>query len=40
MKKTVTPNFEKEDILIIGSGETKSLVSMAEKAKSIGAALN
>ncbi|MFJ9382498.1 6-phospho-3-hexuloisomerase [Peribacillus sp. NPDC101481] len=35
---TVTPNFEKEDILIIGSGsgETKSLVSMAEKAKSIG----
>ncbi|MGG3608107.1 6-phospho-3-hexuloisomerase [Priestia megaterium] len=36
--ETVTPNFEKEDILIIGSGsgETKSLVSMAEKAKSIG----
>ncbi|PLR79270.1 6-phospho-3-hexuloisomerase [Bacillus sp. V3-13] len=36
--ETVTPNFEKEDILIIGSGsgETKSLVSMAEKAKNIG----
>ncbi|PLS05422.1 6-phospho-3-hexuloisomerase [Neobacillus cucumis] len=36
--ETVTPNFEKEDILIIGSGsgETKSLVSIAEKAKSIG----
>ncbi|MGE1198241.1 6-phospho-3-hexuloisomerase [Priestia megaterium] len=36
--ETVTPNFEKEDILIIGSGsgETKSLVSMAEKAKGIG----
>ncbi|RBW68209.1 6-phospho-3-hexuloisomerase [Bacillus taeanensis] len=36
--ETVTPNFEKDDILIIGSGsgETKSLVSLAEKAKSIG----
>ncbi|WP_374721819.1 6-phospho-3-hexuloisomerase [Peribacillus tepidiphilus] len=36
--ETVTPNFEKDDILIIGSGsgETKSLVSMAEKAKNIG----
>jgi 6-phospho-3-hexuloisomerase len=36
--ETITPNFEKEDILIIGSGsgETKSLVSMVEKAKSIG----
>lgn len=36
--ETVTPGFEKDDILIIGSGsgETKSLVSMAEKAKSIG----
>ena len=36
--ETVTPNFEKDDILIIGSGsgETKGLVSMAEKAKSIG----
>jgi 6-phospho-3-hexuloisomerase len=36
--ETVTPNYEKEDILIIGSGsgKTKSLVSMAEKAKGIG----
>jgi 6-phospho-3-hexuloisomerase len=36
--ETVTPNFEPDDILIIGSGsgETKSLVSMAKKAKSIG----
>ncbi|WP_042461918.1 6-phospho-3-hexuloisomerase [Neobacillus dielmonensis] len=36
--ETITPNFEKLDLLIIGSGsgETKSLVSMAEKAKSIG----
>lgn len=36
--ETVTPGFEVGDILIIGSGsgETKSLVSMAEKAKSIG----
>ena len=36
--ETVTPNFEKGDILIIGSGsgETKSLISIAEKAKSIG----
>lgn len=36
--ETVTPNFEKDDILIIGSGsgETKSLISIAEKAKSIG----
>ncbi|MGE7603326.1 6-phospho-3-hexuloisomerase [Peribacillus sp. NPDC097675] len=36
--ETVTPSFEKEDILILGtgSGETKSLVSIAEKAKSIG----
>ncbi|GEN32676.1 3-hexulose-6-phosphate isomerase [Aneurinibacillus danicus] len=36
--ETVTPNLEKDDILIIGSGsgETKSLVSMAEKAKSLG----
>jgi 6-phospho-3-hexuloisomerase len=38
MGETVTPTFEKDDILIIGtgSGETKSLVSMVEKAKSIG----
>lgn len=36
--ETVTPNFETDDILIIGSGsgEIKSLVSLAEKAKSIG----
>jgi 6-phospho-3-hexuloisomerase len=36
--ETVTPNLEKEDIFIIGSGsgETKSLVPMAEKAKSLG----
>ncbi|WP_078414849.1 6-phospho-3-hexuloisomerase [Priestia abyssalis] len=39
--ETVTPNLEKDDILIIasGSGETKSLVSMAQKAKDIGATL-
>lgn len=39
--ETVTPNFEKDDLLIIGSGsgETKSLVSMATKAKSIGGAV-
>ena len=36
--ETVTANLEKEDLLIIGSGsgETKTLVSIAEKAKSIG----
>ncbi|XJZ27269.1 6-phospho-3-hexuloisomerase [Bacillota bacterium Lsc_1132] len=36
--ETVTPNFDKDDLLIIGSGsgETKSLVSIAEKAKNIG----
>lgn len=36
--ETVTPNFEKEDLLILGSGSggTKSLVAMAEKAKAIG----
>ncbi|WP_019156313.1 6-phospho-3-hexuloisomerase [Robertmurraya massiliosenegalensis] len=36
--ETVTPNFEKGDILILatGSGETKSLVAIAEKAKAIG----
>jgi len=34
----ITPAFEKSDILIIGSGsgETKSLISIAEKAKIIG----
>lgn len=33
--ETVTPNFEKDDLLIFstGSGETKSLISMAEKVK-------
>lgn len=36
--ETVTANFEKDDLLIIGtgSGETKGLISIAEKAKSIG----
>jgi len=36
--ETITPNFEEGDLIIIGSGsgETKSLVSLAEKAKSIG----
>jgi 6-phospho-3-hexuloisomerase len=35
--ETVTPNLEQDDILIIGSGsgETKSLISMAEKAKGL-----
>lgn len=39
--ETVTPNLEKDDILVIasGSGETKSLVSMGQKAKHIGATL-
>lgn len=37
--ETVTPNLEKEDLFIVasGSGATGSLVSMAEKAKKIGA---
>ncbi|PLR91142.1 6-phospho-3-hexuloisomerase [Bacillus sp. T33-2] len=36
--ETITRNFEQEDLLIIGSGsgETASLVSMAQKAKKIG----
>ncbi|GIN41479.1 6-phospho-3-hexuloisomerase [Heyndrickxia oleronia] len=36
--ETVTANLEKDDLLIIGSGsgETKTLVSITEKAKSIG----
>ncbi|WP_138418743.1 6-phospho-3-hexuloisomerase [Aquibacillus sediminis] len=36
--ETVTPNFEENDMLIIGSGsgETKGLVTIAEKATSIG----
>jgi len=35
--ETITPNVEKGDLLIIGSGsgETKSLVAIAEKAKSL-----
>jgi 6-phospho-3-hexuloisomerase len=39
--ETITPSFGQEDILIIGSGsgETKSLVSMAEKGKTIGGKL-
>jgi 6-phospho-3-hexuloisomerase len=39
--ETVTPSLEEDDILIIasGSGETKSLVSMAEKAKAIKASV-
>lgn len=37
--ETVTPNLEADDIFIIGSGsgETKSLVPMVEKARKIGA---
>jgi 6-phospho-3-hexuloisomerase len=36
--ETITPNFEVDDLLIIGSGsgETKTLVPIAEKAKSLG----
>ncbi len=39
--ETITPNLEANDMLIIGSGsgETKSLLSMTEKAKSIGATI-
>jgi 6-phospho-3-hexuloisomerase len=39
--ETVTPSLQEDDILIIasGSGETKSLVSMAEKAKTINASV-
>jgi 6-phospho-3-hexuloisomerase len=39
--ETVTPNIEAQDVLIIGSGsgETESLVSMAMRAKKIGAQL-
>jgi len=35
---TITPNIKPGDLLVIcsGSGETKSLLSMAEKAKSLG----
>jgi 6-phospho-3-hexuloisomerase len=39
--EAVTPSLGKGDLLIIasGSGETRSLVSMAEKAKGLGAAV-
>jgi 6-phospho-3-hexuloisomerase len=39
--ETVTPSLGEDDLLIIGSGsgETKSLTSMAEKAKKLGASL-
>ncbi|QMV44766.1 6-phospho-3-hexuloisomerase [Cohnella cholangitidis] len=39
--ETITPAIAEGDLLIIGSGsgETKSLVSMAHKARSVGAAL-
>ena len=39
--ETVTPNLEAEDLFLVasGSGETGSLVSMARKAKEIGAAI-
>ncbi|WP_078392616.1 6-phospho-3-hexuloisomerase [Shouchella patagoniensis] len=36
--ETVTANFEKEDLLIVGtgSGETKTLIPVVEKAKALG----
>lgn len=39
--ETVTPGIEKGDVLVLGSGsgETRGLVSMAEKAGSIGASV-
>lgn len=39
--ETVTPNFERSDLLLIGSGsgETGSLISMAGKAKKIGGSI-
>ncbi|WP_409300581.1 6-phospho-3-hexuloisomerase [Peribacillus sp. SCS-155] len=39
--ETVTPSIDQDDLLIIGSGsgETKSLASMAEKAKSLSASI-
>lgn len=39
--ETNTPNFEKDDVLIIcsGSGETKQFIQIAEKAKSYGGKL-
>lgn len=37
--ETITPGIGKEDVLVLGSGsgETKGLISMAEKAKMLGA---
>ncbi|MTH55451.1 6-phospho-3-hexuloisomerase [Bacillus mangrovi] len=39
--ETTTPQFEEGDLIIFasGSGETKSLVAMAEKARSIGGSI-
>lgn len=39
--ETVTPNMDKHDMIIIGSGsgETGRLISIAEKAKKLGAVL-
>ena len=39
--ETITPNIDEDDILILGtgSGETKSLVLMAEKAKKLNASI-
>lgn len=39
--ETITPNLESEDLFLVvsGSGETGSLVSMTQKAKKIGAAI-
>ncbi|AIQ21088.1 6-phospho 3-hexuloisomerase [Paenibacillus sp. FSL H7-0357] len=39
--ETVTPGIEAGDVLVLGSGsgETKSLLAMAEKAKALGAAV-
>ncbi|WP_438720140.1 6-phospho-3-hexuloisomerase [Enterococcus sp. AZ103] len=36
--ETITPNFEKNDLLVIasGSGETKQFIQMAEKAQGFG----
>lgn len=38
---TITPGIDKDDVLIIGtgSGETRSLIPMARKAKSLGASV-
>ncbi|WP_054942432.1 6-phospho-3-hexuloisomerase [Paenibacillus ihuae] len=39
--ETVTPGIEAGDVLVLGSGsgETKSLIAMAEKARALGAAV-